>query len=211
MRAVDGVTLDGRAGRARGAVRPERVGEEHAADDVRGAARRPIGEHPLRRARGRRLLGARERRLSPRRRRLRLAGVSPDTARLGAGERDDRAGRARASRRARRARRRCRGWSAWVSARAPRTRPSSCRWGSASGWRSPGRWSASRGLLLTDEPTGNLDSERSKEVLELLGEICREREAPGVLVTHDPDAVELVDRVLTLRDGRLVDEPPPDR
>lgn len=67
------------------------------------------------------------------------------------------------------------------------------------------------GLLLTDEPTGNLDSERSKEVLELLREICKEREAPGVLVTHDPAAVELVDRALTLRDGRLVDESPPDR
>ena len=66
------------------------------------------------------------------------------------------------------------------------------------------------GLLLTDEPTGNLDTERGREVLELLGEICKEREAPGVLVTHDPKAVELVDRVLTLRDGRLVDEPPPD-
>jgi putative ABC transport system ATP-binding protein len=65
------------------------------------------------------------------------------------------------------------------------------------------------GLLLTDEPTGNLDTERGREVLELLREICREREAPGVLVTHDPAAVEFVDRALTLRDGRLVDEPPP--
>ncbi len=67
------------------------------------------------------------------------------------------------------------------------------------------------GLLLTDEPTGNLDTERSEEVLELLREICREREAPGVLVTHDPEAVKFVDRVLRLRDGRLVDEPPPTR
>ena len=66
------------------------------------------------------------------------------------------------------------------------------------------------GLLLCDEPTGNLDTQRGREVLELLREICREREAPGVLVTHDPSAVELVDRVLTLRDGRLVDGPPPD-
>lgn len=64
------------------------------------------------------------------------------------------------------------------------------------------------GLLLTDEPTGNLDSAQSKEILTLLVGICRERGAPGLLVTHDPDAIELVDRVLTLRDGRLVDEPP---
>ncbi len=67
------------------------------------------------------------------------------------------------------------------------------------------------GLLLTDEPTGNLDSTQSKKILTLLGGICRERGGTGLLVTHDPDAVELVDRVLTLRDGRLVDEPPPAR
>jgi putative ABC transport system ATP-binding protein len=67
------------------------------------------------------------------------------------------------------------------------------------------------GLLLTDEPTGNLDSAQSKEILTLLVGICRERGAPGLLVTHDPDAIELVDRVLTLRDGRLVDESPPAR
>jgi ABC-type lipoprotein export system ATPase subunit len=66
------------------------------------------------------------------------------------------------------------------------------------------------GLLLMDEPTGNLDTERGREVLEILREICKEREAPGVLVTHDPSAVELVDRAVTLRDGRIVDEPPPD-
>jgi putative ABC transport system ATP-binding protein len=65
------------------------------------------------------------------------------------------------------------------------------------------------GLLLADEPTGNLDSERSKEILALLREICREREIPGLLVTHDPDATGFVDRVITLRDGRLRDEPPP--
>jgi putative ABC transport system ATP-binding protein len=65
------------------------------------------------------------------------------------------------------------------------------------------------GLLLADEPTGNLDSERSKEILALLAEICREREIPGLLVTHDPHAVGFVDRVITLRDGRLRDEPPP--
>jgi putative ABC transport system ATP-binding protein len=60
------------------------------------------------------------------------------------------------------------------------------------------------GLLLADEPTGNLDSKRSEEILVLMGEICRERGIPGLLVTHDSDAVSHVDRVLTLRDGRLV-------
>jgi putative ABC transport system ATP-binding protein len=64
------------------------------------------------------------------------------------------------------------------------------------------------GLLLADEPTGNLDSARTQEILTLLRDICRERELPGLLVTHDPEAVAFVDRALTLRDGRLRDGPP---
>jgi putative ABC transport system ATP-binding protein len=64
-------------------------------------------------------------------------------------------------------------------------------------------------LLLADEPTGNLDSTRSKEILALLRDLCHEREMPGLLVTHDADAIAFVDRVHTLRDGRLVDRPAP--
>jgi putative ABC transport system ATP-binding protein len=60
-------------------------------------------------------------------------------------------------------------------------------------------------LLLTDEPTGNLDSRRSEETLGLLREICHERQIPGLLVTHDPLASQFLDRVHTLRDGRLYD------
>jgi putative ABC transport system ATP-binding protein len=58
-------------------------------------------------------------------------------------------------------------------------------------------------LLLTDEPTGNLDSKRSREVLALLRDLCRERSIPGLLVTHDPQARAFADRVHTLRDGHL--------
>lgn len=58
-------------------------------------------------------------------------------------------------------------------------------------------------LLLTDEPTGNLDSQRSREILALLRDVCRERRVPGLLVTHDPQARAFVDRVYSLRDGRL--------
>jgi putative ABC transport system ATP-binding protein len=58
-------------------------------------------------------------------------------------------------------------------------------------------------LLLTDEPTGNLDSKRSREVLALLRDLCHERSIPGLLVTHDPQARAFVDRVHTLRDGHL--------
>ncbi len=60
-------------------------------------------------------------------------------------------------------------------------------------------------LLLTDEPTGNLDSKRSRETLALLRDICHERGIPGVLVTHDPQATAFVDRIHTLRDGHLKD------
>ncbi len=60
------------------------------------------------------------------------------------------------------------------------------------------------GLLLADEPTGSLDSVRTREILALLRDLCRERGIPGLLVTHDPDAVAFVDRVHTLRDGHLL-------
>jgi putative ABC transport system ATP-binding protein len=58
-------------------------------------------------------------------------------------------------------------------------------------------------LLLADEPTGSLDTQRSREVLALLRELCREREVAVVLVSHDPLAAGYADRVLALRDGKL--------
>jgi putative ABC transport system ATP-binding protein len=63
-------------------------------------------------------------------------------------------------------------------------------------------------LVLADEPTGNLDSARSIEVIELLRSIARERDAAVLLVTHDADAAALADRRCTLRDGRLIDGQP---
>jgi putative ABC transport system ATP-binding protein len=61
-------------------------------------------------------------------------------------------------------------------------------------------------LILADEPTGNLDSRRSKEVVELLKAIARERGACVLLVTHDTDAAAIADRCYTLRDGRISDD-----
>ena len=58
-------------------------------------------------------------------------------------------------------------------------------------------------LILADEPTGNLDSARSAEIVELLRSIARERQAAVLLVTHDLDAAALADRSLMLRDGKL--------
>jgi putative ABC transport system ATP-binding protein len=63
-------------------------------------------------------------------------------------------------------------------------------------------------LLLADEPTGSLDSQRSREVLELLRELCRERGVAVVLVSHDPLAARYADRVFALRDGKLSDYQP---
>jgi putative ABC transport system ATP-binding protein len=63
-------------------------------------------------------------------------------------------------------------------------------------------------LVLADEPTGNLDTERTREVLGLLREICAERGAAVLLATHDPQAVLFADRVCELRDGQLGDYQP---
>ena len=63
------------------------------------------------------------------------------------------------------------------------------------------------GLVLADEPTGSLDTERGREVLSLLREVCRERNTAVFLVTHDPLAVGYADRVLSLRDGRITNDP----
>ncbi len=58
-------------------------------------------------------------------------------------------------------------------------------------------------LILADEPTANLDSERSAEVIALLAGQAREHGRAVLLVTHDAEAAGSADRVLALRDGRL--------
>jgi putative ABC transport system ATP-binding protein len=60
-------------------------------------------------------------------------------------------------------------------------------------------------LLLADEPTGNLDTRRGSEVLELLRELCNEWGVAAVIVSHDPMAALHADRALTLRDGKLTE------
>jgi putative ABC transport system ATP-binding protein len=60
-------------------------------------------------------------------------------------------------------------------------------------------------LVLADEPTGNLDSERSAEVLALLRQLNREADQTFVLVTHDAEVGEACDRVVRMRDGVIRD------
>jgi putative ABC transport system ATP-binding protein len=60
-------------------------------------------------------------------------------------------------------------------------------------------------LILADEPTGNLDSARSQEIVRLLHSIAHERDAAVLLVTHDLETAAIADRRCTLRDGKLTD------
>jgi putative ABC transport system ATP-binding protein len=61
-------------------------------------------------------------------------------------------------------------------------------------------------LLLADEPTGNLDSATGKQIIELLVGINRRLGSTLVLVTHDAALAAHADRIVTLRDGRIVSD-----
>jgi macrolide transport system ATP-binding/permease protein len=59
-------------------------------------------------------------------------------------------------------------------------------------------------LLLADEPTGNLDSRTSHEIMDALTKLNRERGVTVVVVTHEPDIAAYANRVVTMRDGQIV-------
>jgi ABC-type lipoprotein export system ATPase subunit len=60
-------------------------------------------------------------------------------------------------------------------------------------------------LLLGDEPTGNLDSHRSEEILGLLAELRQRLGLSVCIVTHDPKIAKMCDRIVTMKDGVLYD------
>lgn len=62
-------------------------------------------------------------------------------------------------------------------------------------------------LILADEPTGNLDLETGREVLDLLDSLVRERGQTLVMATHSQEVIGLADRILTIRHGRLEEIP----
>lgn len=69
-------------------------------------------------------------------------------------------------------------------------------------------------IIFADEPTGNLDSTASAELLEFLQATVRDHGQTIVMVTHDPVAASYADRIVFLADGRVVDtmvDPTPDR
>jgi putative ABC transport system ATP-binding protein len=63
-------------------------------------------------------------------------------------------------------------------------------------------------LILADEPTGNLDTETGRQVLDLLDRLTRQAGKTMVMVTHSAEVVGVADRVLRMREGHLVSETP---
>ena len=61
-------------------------------------------------------------------------------------------------------------------------------------------------LLLCDEPTGELDSHTADEIMALFAELNQQYRLTIVIVTHDPQINDMVDRVITIRDGRMSSE-----
>ena len=64
-------------------------------------------------------------------------------------------------------------------------------------------------ILFADEPTGNLDSKSSAEIIALLRSLNRGEGITVVVVTHDPEIAARTDRVVALHDGRIVSDGPP--
>ncbi|MDR3460931.1 MAG: ABC transporter permease [Beijerinckiaceae bacterium] len=62
------------------------------------------------------------------------------------------------------------------------------------------------GLLLADEPTGNLDTRTSHEIMETLVSLNRQQGVTIVLVTHEPDIAAYADRIVTMRDGQILSD-----
>ncbi len=60
-------------------------------------------------------------------------------------------------------------------------------------------------IVFADEPTGNLDSSTSDEVMNVICDILREKGKTLIMVTHDPNMAEYADKVVNLLDGRIVD------
>jgi putative ABC transport system ATP-binding protein len=64
------------------------------------------------------------------------------------------------------------------------------------------------GLVLADEPTGNLDLDTATDVIGLLDRLCRQAGTTLVMATHSREVIGLADRTLAIRGGRLVEERP---
>ena len=63
------------------------------------------------------------------------------------------------------------------------------------------------GIVLADEPTGNLDLETATSMIALLDRLCRETGTTLVMATHSREVIGLADRVFAIRGGCLIEEP----
>ncbi len=61
-------------------------------------------------------------------------------------------------------------------------------------------------IILADEPTGNLDSKNTREVIELLKFTAREFNQTLILITHDSNIASMADRVITIADGQIIED-----
>ena len=62
-------------------------------------------------------------------------------------------------------------------------------------------------IILADEPTASLDSASGWQVIQLLGELARQRDRAVIIVTHDNRLRTAADRAVSIEDGRIVDDP----
>ena len=61
-------------------------------------------------------------------------------------------------------------------------------------------------IVLADEPTGNLDSKNTREVIELLKMTAKKLHQTLILITHDPAIAAMAERVITIEDGRVISD-----
>ena len=59
-------------------------------------------------------------------------------------------------------------------------------------------------VVLADEPTGDLDTQTGEEIMKILIDLTREEGGTLLVVTHDPDVGERMDKVYNMRDGQIV-------
>jgi ABC-type lipoprotein export system ATPase subunit len=62
------------------------------------------------------------------------------------------------------------------------------------------------GMILADEPTGNLDTATGNAILELLQRVCSDQKVTILMATHSAEAAAVADTIVRMRDGRIVEE-----